>query len=137
MKHWYLIALISAVTFMNQMNAKTETRSTKNFSKSTFIGQALKDIKQEISDRTGVFRVKKEYKLEGQEPLAVATKIDFCGYRQPPKSSKKHFKDGTVHQTIEVIYKPHDAGSLSLVMRNASGRGCRTETVDISTVTCV
>lgn len=140
MKHWYLITLVFSVTLISQVSAKTETQaensSEKCFSKSTFIDQAIRDIKEEIADGKGVFRVKKAYQLEGQKPLAIATKIDYCGYRQKPTSRKEELKSGIANQTIEVIYKPHDAGRLSLVTRNASGRSCHTEVVTIPSVTC-
>ena len=141
MKHWYLITLVFSVALMSQANGKTEAQteklSEKSFSKSTFIDQALRDIKEEIADgKNGVFRVKKEYQLEGQESLAIATKIDYCGYRQKPTSRKEELKPGTVNRTIEVVYKPHDSGRLSLVTRNASGRGCHTEVVTIPSVAC-
>lgn len=137
MKHWYLFIFACAVTSMTVADAVDAKEKIKNFSKSTFIDQALREIKSEIAQGKGVFRIKKEYQLAGQEPLAVTTKIDYSGYRQPSTSSKKQLKDGQANQTIEVIYKPHDAGHLSLITRNSSNRGSHTEIVDISTVTCV
>ncbi len=137
MKHWCLVAMacLSVPTF--QVYAKNNCNQPKSISKTEFINKVIKEIKQEVDGRNGVFRVIKEYTFSGKEPLETTTKIDFCGYRKRPESLKKRLKKGVPTQKIEVIYKTNDSSCLSLVTRDVSGNNLpRTEKIDISSVTC-
>lgn len=124
----YLVLFVYASTMMFSVTAKNIEEASL---KTALISQALQEIKKTTAEQNGVYRVRYTYHLAGEKQLAVSTKIDYTGYRQPSKSSKKNLKAGDEDNTIEVIYKPCDSGRITLV-KQVNGGSRQSEILVIS-----